>query len=104
MFLYPLEEWEKLSSRLDDLPLTGTDARAFSRYIFSGAVETSFDSLGRIHVPDYLVSYAELKKDLVVIGVLNRVEIWSKKRYQLLEKQLTERSEEIAEKLSESGI
>lgn len=104
LFLYPISEWDKLSNQLNSLPLTGADARAFSRYLFSGAVEISFDTLGRIHIPDYLVKFAQLEKEVVVLGVLNRIEIWSTKKYQLLSKALNKRSEEIAEKLSGSGI
>lgn len=89
---------------MNELPLTGADARAFSRYIFSGAVETTFDGLGRIHIPDYLVEYAKLEKEVVILGVLSRVEIWAKKRFLLLNQKLNKRSEEIAEKLSDSGI
>lgn len=104
LFLYPEKEWEDLGQRLEQLPLTGSDARAFSRYIFGGASEVSFDSLGRITIPDYLREYARIKKDVVILGVLNRVEIWSKDNYQKLSKEITSRSEEIAEKLVGSGI
>jgi MraZ protein len=104
LFLYPKEEWEKLSFRIANLPLTGSDAREFSRYLFSGAVEVSFDSLGRITIPDYLKAHAELRKELVIIGVLNRIEIWSKRRWNLFNKKLSSESEKTAEKLAESGI
>jgi len=104
LFLYPMSEWEILSERLRQLPLTGRDARAFSRYLFSGAVEVKFDRLGRITVPDYLVKHAHFKKSVVIIGVLNRVEIWSKEFWDSFNKRVSKKSEEIAEKLSGSGI
>lgn len=104
LFLYPQPEWEKLSHRLSNLPLTGSDARAFSRYIFSEAIEATFDRLGRITIPAYLLTYAALEKEIVILGVLNRIEIWSKKKFDKLNTELTKRSEEIAEKISGSGI
>ena len=84
--------------------MTAVDARDLSRYLFSAATEVTFDSLGRITIPDYLVDYAKLEKEVVILGVLNRVEIWSKKKFTLLDKKLNEKGEEIAEKFSEEGI
>lgn len=104
LFLYSKTDWEDLSDRIRELPITAADARDFSRYLFSGAIEVRFDSLGRITIPDYLVDYAKLEKDIVILGVLNRIEIWSKKSFSLLNRKLKTRTEEIAEKLSGSGI
>lgn len=104
LFLYPQNEWEVLSAQMKDLPLTGTDARAFSRYLFSGAVEVSFDQLGRIVIPDYLASHAKLRKKVVIIGVLNRVEIWAENTWKVFSKKVGSRTEEISEKLAGTGI
>ncbi len=93
-----------LSSQIQSLPLTGEDARSFSRYLFSSAIETQFDKLGRIMVPEYLIKFAKLKKDILVIGVGNRIEIWSEKNWSVYNKKITGKSEEIAEKLSKMGI
>ncbi|OGY24287.1 MAG: cell division/cell wall cluster transcriptional repressor MraZ [Candidatus Woykebacteria bacterium RBG_13_40_15] len=104
LFLYPRPEWERLSSRLRELPVTQADTRAFERYLFGGAVETEFDSLGRIKIPGYLRSYANLEKESVTVGVLERIEIWDKERWYRFSKKLHARGEEIAEKLAEKGI
>lgn len=104
LFLYSIFEWEILSNRLSSLPLTGKDARDFSRYIFGEAIHVSFDNLGRITIPDYLRNYAALEKEVVILGVLNRIEIWEKHKFDLINTKLNKRSEEIAEKLSGSGI
>ncbi len=104
LFLYSKSEWEKLSNRMKDLPLTGSDARAFSRYLFGGASEVTFDRLGRIKIPDYLKAHAQLSKKIIIVGVVNRIEIWSEKNWQLFNKKITKTSSEIAEKLSGSGI
>lgn len=104
LFLYSKTEWQKLSERMKDLPLTGSDARAFSRYLFGGANETTFDSLGRIKIPDYLKTHAGLEKKIIILGVVNRIEIWSERNWHIFNKKITKTSSEIAEKLSGSGI
>ncbi len=104
LFLYSKKDWVELSDKVKELPLTASDARDFSRYLFSSAIEVTFDRLGRMLIPDYLVAHANLKKELVILGVLNRVEIWSKEKFAVLNAKLNKRAEEIAEKLSGSGI
>ncbi|HSX57821.1 MAG TPA: division/cell wall cluster transcriptional repressor MraZ [Candidatus Saccharimonadales bacterium] len=100
LFLYSIEAWEKLSESIQRLPLTGADARAFSRYIFSAAEETTFDPLGRIKIPEYLLLYSKINKEVSIIGVGDRVEIWSRQKYELFSKKIEKSGEELAEKLS----
>lgn len=76
--VYPQSEWRVFEDKLKELPLTNTDARRFVRYFFSGAMECVIDSQGRIMIPLHLREYAGLNKDIVSIGVSNRVEIWNK--------------------------
>lgn len=78
LFVYPREEWKKLESRLRELPFTKKDARAFTRFFFSGAAECDLDKQNRINIPSVLRNYAKLDKECVVIGVSSRVEIWNK--------------------------
>lgn len=78
LFGYPLDEWKQLEEKLKALPLTKKDARAFTRFFFSGATECELDKQGRINIPAPLTSYALLEKECVVLGVSNRIEIWSK--------------------------
>ncbi|KUP07011.1 cell division protein MraZ [Bacillus coahuilensis m2-6] len=78
LFGYPMNEWRILEDKLKTLPLTKKDARAFTRFFFSGASECEIDKQGRINLPTSLVSYASLEKECVVLGVSNRIEIWSK--------------------------
>jgi len=78
LFIYPMEEWAEVEGKLKKLPLTKKDARAFTRFFFSGAVECEVDKQGRINIPQPLRTYAALEKECVVIGVSNRVELWSK--------------------------
>lgn len=78
IFGYPMEEWEALEEKMKTLPFTKKDARAFTRFFFSGATECQLDKQGRVNIAGTLRQYAELKKECVVIGVSNRLEIWSK--------------------------
>ncbi len=78
VFGYPMEEWRQLEQKLKALPFTKKDARAFTRFFFSGAAEVQFDKQGRINVSTPLKQYAKLEKECVIIGVSNRIEIWSK--------------------------
>ncbi|WP_108669793.1 MULTISPECIES: division/cell wall cluster transcriptional repressor MraZ [Peribacillus] len=78
LFGYPMEEWRLLEEKLKALPLTKKDARAFTRFFFSGATECEVDKQGRINIPTPLTGYAQLEKECVVLGVSNRIEIWSK--------------------------
>ena len=82
LFVYSLVEWEKIVNKLKALPFTKKDARAFLRFFLSGAQECTFDKQGRIAIPNPLVSYANLIKECVVIGVNDRLEVWSKDKYE----------------------
>lgn len=78
LFGYPIAEWKALESKLKALPLTKKDARAFTRFFFSGAVECELDKQGRVNLPTPLLTYAKLEKECVILGVSNRFEIWDK--------------------------
>lgn len=78
LFGYPMAEWKVIEEKLKALPLTKKDARAFTRFFFSGAVECELDKQGRINIPSSLLSYAKLEKECTAIGVSNRIELWSK--------------------------
>ncbi len=77
LFVYSNDEWQNLVVKLKKLPFTKKDARAFLRFFLSGACECQADKQGRIAIPSPLVNYASLKKECVVIGVNDRLEIWS---------------------------
>lgn len=104
LFAYPASEWQVLESRLKSLPLTKADARAFVRFLFSGAAECELDKQGRVMVPAPLREHARLDKDVVVIGVSNRVEIWSKDRWEGYVEQAEQSFEDIAENLEGLGL
>ncbi|QJC52508.1 division/cell wall cluster transcriptional repressor MraZ [Paenibacillus albicereus] len=99
LFVYPMEEWKQLEQKIRQLPLMKADARAFSRFFFSGAVELELDKQGRVNLPNHLTEYAKLEKDCMVLGVSSRVEIWSKPLWEGYYDQSEETFNEIAEKL-----
>ncbi|WP_066634749.1 division/cell wall cluster transcriptional repressor MraZ [Desulfolucanica intricata] len=99
LFVYPMEEWTELEQKMRSLPFTRKDARAFVRFFFSGACECELDKQGRILIPNNLREYAKLEKEVVVIGVSSRVEIWSKAEWESYNKNASDSVEEIAEKI-----
>ncbi|MEH7502432.1 division/cell wall cluster transcriptional repressor MraZ [Neobacillus drentensis] len=99
LFGYPLSEWELIEEKLKGLPLTKKDARAFTRFFFSGATESELDKQGRINIPTPLLQYAKLEKECVILGVSNRIEIWSKQIWEDYFSQSEESFAEIAENM-----
>ena len=104
LFIFSKSEWNKLAEKLSELPLAQANSRAFARLMFSGAVDEDLDNQGRILIPDYLRNYASLKKQLVINGLFNRLEIWDKDIWQDYKNKTENSSEEIAERLSQLGI
>lgn len=82
LFIYPLSEWKLLLEKINGLPVNRKDARQFARFFLSGAIECEFDKQGRINISTPLMTYAELIKDCVVIGVSNRIEVWDNVKWE----------------------
>lgn len=99
LFAYPMDEWRIMEDKLKKLPLTKKDARAFTRFFFSGAVECEVDKQGRINIPPSLRQYAALEKACSVIGVSNRVEIWSESIWTSYVEESEDSFAEIAENM-----
>ncbi len=104
LFAYPMNEWRILEDKLKKLPLTKKDARAFTRFFFSGAVECEVDKQGRINIPAPLRKYATLDKECVVIGVSNRIEFWSNNQWETYVEESEESFAEIAENMMDFDI
>ena len=98
-----MDEWKIMEDKLKKLPLTSKDARAFVRFFFSGANEVEPDKQGRVLIPQNLLEYAGIEKEIVSIGVSTRIEIWSKARWDEYNNSDIN-FDEIAEKMSELGI
>lgn len=99
LFVYPRDEWNLLEQKLKSLPLMKSDARAFTRFFFSGATECELDRQGRVNIPQNLREHAALTKETIVIGVSNRVEVWSKENWESYNQESEQSFNEIAEKL-----
>lgn len=104
LFAYSKEEWTNFEEKIKSLPLTNKDARAFVRFFFAGAVECEIDKQGRALIPPMLRTYAGLNKDLVIIGVSSRVEIWSQEKWDNYSEAEDLEADELAEKMAMLGI
>lgn len=104
LFVYPLEEWRNVEDKLKKLSFTRADARAFSRFFFSGACEVEVDKQGRILIPGNLYEYADLTKELMIIGVSSRVEIWDRDKWLAYSNKAAGDYEEIAEKITDLDL
>lgn len=104
IFVYPLDEWEKLVENAQNLPSTAADARRFARILFSSAVETDVDKQGRALITSSLRIHAKIdlenNKDVVVIGVSSRVEIWALAQWEAYSQESAKSYEALAENLT----
>ncbi|AJD31897.1 division/cell wall cluster transcriptional repressor MraZ [Clostridium sporogenes] len=103
LYVYPKSQWEVLQKKLETLPLTNKNARAFVRFFFSGAHELELDKQGRTLIPQNLLEYGQIQKEIVSIGVSNRIEIWSKDKWDEYNNSNID-YDSIAEQMSELGI
>lgn len=104
LFIYTEKEWENIENKFREMPLTTKDARKFSRFFFAGAAKMETDKQGRILIPNSLREFALLKKDVVLVGVLDRVEIWNKDNWEHNTLVSDEDMDEIAEHMSNMGL
>lgn len=103
LFIYNMENWNKITSKLNNLPFTKKDIRSFARFFLSGATAAEFDKQGRINITSPLISYAELKKECVIIGVGDRLEIWSSEKWYSFYEENKENLSNIAENIFDSN-
>ena len=101
LFVYSLSEWKSLSEKIKSFPLGKKDARAFGRILFSRATSCSMDSQGRVSIVKYLKDYAHIQKEIMIIGVMDRIEIWNKDLWQKYSTGVVDSYEEIAERIYE---
>ena len=104
LFVYPNEEWHNIEEKFRNVPLTTKDARKFSRFFFAGAATCELDKQGRILVPGNLRDFAGLEKDVVLVGVASRIEIWSKAKWDGITEDEDEAMEDIAERMADLGL
>lgn len=104
LFAFPAAEWAKVEEKLRALPLTQADARAFVRLMMAGAAPVEVDRAGRALLPTHLRQYASLQRDVVVLGVGNRVEIWDRGVWDEYSARAQSAFEAIAEKIVGLGL
>lgn len=104
LFMYNKDDWNIFVAKVSALPISNIDGRKFARYFFSGATECEMDSLGRIVIPQNLRAHANLEKDIVSIGVSNRVEIWDKEAWEKYNSIENFVDDELAARMAELGI
>ncbi len=104
LFMYSKPEWETFENKLKTLPLTNQDARTFMRFFFAGATEVEVDKQGRINIPQVLREYANITKDVVIVGVATRAEIWDSENWDKYTSSDSLNVSQIASQMSNLGI
>ena len=104
LYIYPMAEWDRFMSKLSALPTSDANVRAFIRHFYANAVEGEIDKQGRLIIPQELREYASIEKDLVTIGILDKIEIWSKEEWGKAENKTELEPADFAQKMAEYGI
>ena len=104
LFVYPNDEWTRFEEKLKGLPLTNKNARQFTRFFLAGAAACEVDKQGRILLPQVLREFASLEKDVVLVGVASRIEIWSRERWDESMNTYDGDMDEVAENMESLGF
>jgi len=104
LLIYTNSEWDKFSFDVSNLPLTNKSARDFQRHILSGAVEIELDKTGRAILPEHLRKFADIKKDIVIAGIGEKIEIWSEEEWIKRIETVSKSSDDIAASMEGLGI
>lgn len=99
--VYPIDEWQALASRVSGLSISDPDARQFRRMVFAEAADEALDPQGRVLVPVELRRYAELSREVIVVGMNTYVELWNPERWTQLSAAVEEEGEGIAQRLAD---
>lgn len=102
LFAFSIKEWSNFEEKLRTLPISNKDARLFTRFFFAGAIDCEIDKQGRFLITSNLREFANLEKDVIIIGMDSRIEIWSKEKWQKCDEDIS--ADEIAEKMEMLGI
>ena len=102
LFAFSIEEWKKFEEKLRTLPISNKDARNFSRFFFAGEIDCEIDKQGRFLISSNLREFAGLEKEVIIVGMDSRLEIWSKEKWIKFDEDIS--ADEIAEKMEMLGI
>lgn len=103
LWIFTLEQWKKISEKLSNFSVLQSDNRSFNRYMFGSATEVEVDSIGRILLPEFLVTRASLKSKVAVVGIQNRIEIWNEEAWKDYKSVVDKNADQLAEKLGQAG-
>lgn len=101
IMVYPLEEWERVEEKIKSLPQSQKEVKDYTRFVFSNASECELDKQGRILIPPTLREGARISKSVMVVGILNKMEIWDKGAWDARKSQT---GDKIGEVLSTLGL
>ncbi|MFQ7575424.1 MAG: division/cell wall cluster transcriptional repressor MraZ [Lachnospira sp.] len=104
LFVYSDKEWQAFEEKLKTLPLTNKNARQFTRFFLAGAAQVEVDKQGRILLPQVLREFAGLEKEVVLVGVASRIEIWSKEHWDDCMADYDADMDEVAENMESLGF
>lgn len=104
LFVYPMKVWAEIAGKLGTLPVGESTTRSFIRLMLAGATDVEVDGQGRVLIPDYLKSYATLRRSVTVAGVYNRLEIWDETKWKTYKHKAEKNTDEIAEQLGKLGV
>ena len=104
LFVFPASRWKTLVEKLANLSMGQSEARAFNRFFLASAQELEVDALGRVLLPEYLARFAELNDKVVLIGVHDRIELWSEARWHAYRERTLQHVDVMAEKLGDLGL
>ena len=104
LFGFSQNEWENFETKLKTLPLTNKNARDFVRFFLSGAMECEIDKQGRFLISSNLRNVATLEKEVIIIGVGTRIEIWNKDKWKEYNSEENISADDIAENMTMLGI
>ena len=104
LFVYPAEEWHNIEEKFRNISMTSKDARKFSRFFFAGAAAVELDKQGRVLLPLNLRNYAHITKDVMIIGVGNRLEIWDMETWDKYNSESDKSFEQLAELMGQYGL
>ena len=104
LWIFTIAQWKKISEKLSEFSMLQADNRSFNRYMFGSATEVEVDTIGRILLPEFLVTRANLKNKVAVIGVQDRVEIWNEDSWRENKGTIERKVDQLAEKLGQAGV
>lgn len=104
LFVYSRAAWHTITKKLEALSIADSNQRGFSRFMLSGAVEATVDSVGRVLIPDFLKDFARLKNGVVLAGAGDRIEIWDEKGWKDYKRRIEKQADAMADKLGSLGV